>query len=487
MRRRVLVIDDEAPARELVAGWLRESCDVLTAADPEEGLRVLLQETPDVAIVDVVMPGGGGLRFVEEARRYLPGCAIVGMSGQARPEQFVSLFRKGMGDFLAKPFTAAELSRAITRAIRVRALRDALARAGTAPPAEDDAFASLVGESDAWTKAVRELRKAASTSSGLLLVGPTGTGKDLAARCVHGGSDRRDRPLVVVSCGALPESLLEVELFGHVAGAFTGAATARAGRFEEARGGTIVLAELGAMPLTAQARLLRVLDAGAVQRVGDSEERPTDARVIATCSRDPWDDVKDGRMRADIAHRLDHLRVDLPPLRERGDDLLLLARHLLDVQGEREQRRPKVLSPAAVRRLRDHEWPGNVRELSNVLERASIVSGASERIEPKHLALGRLGGARLDPADWPLPEEGLDLPALLTKIEDDLVAQAMERAGGHHARAAGLLRIGRASLERRLGRRAGGGQTKAAGGSEGDDEDEGGVEEEGGEGASGRA
>ena len=313
-------------------------------------------------------------------------------------------------------------------------------------------FAPLVGEHPAWEEALRGLHAASTVDAGLLIVGATGTGKDLAAACVHAASERRDGPLVTVSCGALPESLLETELFGHAAGAFTGATGARAGRFEEARGGTLVLSEVGTIPPQAQAGLLRALDNGAIQRIGEAEERIADVRIIATSARDPWELAGEGRLREDLAHRLHRLRVDLPPLAERGDDLLLLSSHLLVRHAQAEQRRPKVLSPAAVRRLRQHDWPGNVRELGNALERAGIVSGISETIEPRHLTLGRLGGVKLDPADWPLPEEGLNLPDLLAGVEHQLVAEAMTRSGGHHARAAALLRIGRSSLERKLPR-----------------------------------
>lgn len=449
MKRRILIVDDEPEMARLVASWLSDGAEVFTASDPVGGIDVLLREVPDVAITDVVMPSGGGRRFVTEARRYLPGCALIGMSGQARPSDFVDMFRLGLSDFLAKPFDRDDLKRAITRALRVRSLRDALARVNGSL-ATDDPFTALLGESAPWREALKTLRSAAGIDAGVLIVGAPGTGKDLAARCLHAASERREGPLVMVSCAALPESLLEAELFGHVAGAFTGATNERAGRFMEAHGGTLVLTDIGTIPLVAQARLLRALDAGAIQRLGDPQEREVDVRIVATTARDPWEDVAQGRMREDLAHRLNRLRVDLPPLAERGDDLLLLAAHLLAVQASREQRRILALAPDAIDRLRQHSWPGNVRELANALERAGIGTRDAGIIRASDLRLGRLGGVRLDPADWPLPEEGLDLRAVLATAEQDLVRQAMERASGHHARAAALLRIGRSTLERKL-------------------------------------
>lgn len=462
MTRRLLVVDDAPEITALVGQWLRGVADVVTASDPDEGLAVLLREVPDLALVDVVMPSGGGRRFMEEARRYLPGCAVIGMSGSATPQEFVELFRLGMCDFLTKPFTREEISRAMTRALRVRGMREAIARLdeSACPESNGDPLDALVGRSAPWLAAVKSLRAAATVDASVLLVGEPGTGKDLASRCLHAASARRDGPFVVVSCATLPQSLLEAELFGHAAGAFTGARGARPGRFAEAEGGTLVLADIGSVPVASQALLLRALESGFIQRVGENDERRVNVRIIATTATDPFADVRQGRMREDLLHRMNRLRIDLPPLRERGDDLLLLASRLLERQAAAEQRRPLPLTRAAIAALREHDWPGNVRELSNVLQRAAIRAReagmapgrAALAIDAAHLSLGRAGGVRLDPADWPLPEGGLDLPGILAAVEADLVSQALSRAGGHHAKAAALLRIGRSTLERKLGR-----------------------------------
>ena len=450
----MLVVDDDPAICRLVRGWLGADTQSWEAADATAGIDILLREAPDVAFVDVVMPGGGGREFMEEVRRYLPSCAIVGISGQANVGQFVELFRLGMADFLAKPLERHALLAAIPRALRVRAMRDQIARACSddGSPDAEAPFASLVGASPRWIAMMDLLRRVAPLETGVLLVGPAGCGKALAARSIHAASPRASRPFVVVSCGALAPSLTETELFGHAAGAFTGAGGARAGALESASGGTAVLAEIGALPLDAQAGLLRAVEERAVQRVGESVERSVDLRFMATSTEDPDSLVAQGRLRADFLHRLNRQRIDIPPLADREDDLLLLAAHLLGGIARRAQRRVPVLSPRAIKSLRAHAWPGNVRELGNVLEHACIASAWANVLDDHHLRIycGSDTLPRLDPGSWPFPEAGLSLPALLHDVEADFLKRALARAGGHHERAAALLRLPRSTFERRL-------------------------------------
>ena len=278
----------------------------------------------------------------------------------------------------------------------------------------------------------------------MLLLGETGTGKEVFAHLIHRNGPRRAKPFVAQSCGALPDSLLESELFGHARGAFTGAATARAGRFESAHGGTIFLDEVGTMPESAQVRLLRVLQERKVQRVGDSAERPVDVRVVAATNADLERDVAEGRFRADLFYRLDVIPVMVPPLRERLEDIGMLSAYLLERACTRLGRPPRDLSPGAVRRLMSHAWPGNVRELENALEAAVIRCGAREIIEPEDLPLREHASAGVV-----LPEGGLDLDAWLAAEETAWMKLALERADGSLAEAARLLTMSRTTFARK--------------------------------------
>jgi DNA-binding NtrC family response regulator len=434
--------------------------DVRSAGSVEEALVLLAEEPPDVMITDLVMPGEGGLALSTEALGRFPDLAVIVMSGQGSLAAFMDLFAAGVTDYLRKPFTRAELDAALTRVLASRRLRCENARLRRLT-AQRGGEGELLGDSGPM-RAVRERIAAVADADTLVLVtGESGTGKEVVARSLHRQGRRRSGPFIAVHCGALAPGLVESELFGHVRGAFTGARQARAGGFEQAAGGTLFLDEVGTMPETVQVGLLRVLQSHRVQRVGESADRPIDARVVAATNEDLPALVAQGRFRQDLFYRIDVLRIDLPPLRDRREDIPVLAAHALEREAQRLGRRAPTLSQAALRLLGAHDWPGNVRELENVLQRALILAGPRRVLEASDLGLDAPRGPAppghrgLDLVECSrLPPQGLDLAAHLEALERSLLEQALERAGGVHAEAARLLGLPRTTLRSLLARAA---------------------------------
>ncbi len=405
----VLVVDDEPALRRSLARVLEmRGMRVSLAEDGEKGLEFIRRTPPDVALVDVMMPGMSGLDLMAEVKKLGPLCEVILMTAFADVDSAVAAMKAGAYHFLTKPFHSNDaVAHAVLRAMQHRRLA-ARAHRLEEELASRERFGQFIGNSPRVLEVFRLIEGVAPTSSTVLVLGESGTGKELVARAIHAHSQRADKPFVAVNCGAIPRELVESELFGHVRGAFTGANTARAGLFESADGGTILLDEVGDLPLPAQVKLLRVLQEGEIKRVGADETRTVDVRVIAATNVDLVRRMQAGEVRRDLYYRLNVIAIDLPPLRDRGDDVLLLASHFLDRFARKLQRPAKRLAPDAMRALRDYEWPGNVRELEHAIEHAMVLT-AGEVITAANLPFVRASAAMREapaPADGARPAEG---------------------------------------------------------------------------------
>jgi two-component system response regulator AtoC len=441
-RAGVLVVDDESLIRWSLGERLeREGCEVLPAASIAEA-RARWPEGIDLVLLDSRLPDGDGLELLAELRREDPDLPVVLMTAYSSVKGAVAAMQGGAYHYLAKPFDLDELALVVQQALETtrlrRELRHLRARRG------DSSLESLVGASEAMRAVKETLQKiAASPASTVLLTGESGTGKDLAARALHHASERAARPFMVVTCSAVPESLLESEFFGHERGAFTDARQQRKGLFELADGGTVYLDEIGEMTPALQAKLLRFLEEKTFKRVGGARDLAVDVRVVAATNRPLETEVREGRFREDLYYRLNVLPVRMPPLRERSGDVPLLARHFLDGFNREFRKHVQGIEPRALARLEAHGWPGNVRELRNVLERAVLLSEEGMLSEADVPPLGRrqAGSGSLS-----LPPEGVDFAAL----ERRFVVDALDRAGGSPTRAAALLGMSRDQIRYRI-------------------------------------
>ncbi len=439
---RVLVVDDEAKHADLLARELRErGFAAETAVSGDEALRRAREGNFDAVVTDLRMRPPDGLEVLRRLRAERPGIAVVLMTAYADVKTAIEAMRQGAEDFLAKDpdVNPDEVALRLER-VRERRTneRERLALLGEKRALRQGAV-PIVGTSPAVRRAIELVEKVAPTPSTVLLHGETGTGKDLFARAVHFGSPRAAGAWVKVNCGALPENLLESELFGHERGAFTGAVARKLGRFEQANGGSLFLDEIGELPLALQVKLLQAIEEKAFVRVGGGETIRVDVRIVAATNRNLEDDVREGRFREDLFFRLNVFPIVLPPLRERREDVLVLAEHFLRRAGAPSDK----LSPDARAALAGYGFPGNVRELEHILERALIIAG-SDPVLPDHLSFR--AGSRPPVGRFELPEEGLSLE----ELEKDLILQALEAAHGNKSRAARLLGLTRRTLYSRM-------------------------------------
>ena len=447
---RILVVDDEPGLRHTISLILREDGhEVETAADGAAALATLAAADASLIVCDVRMPGIDGLAFLDKYRAAAGRALVVMMSAYGDDEAAVEAIRRGAYDYISKPFRADQLQLVIRKAIERESLRSEVARLseqlGTLRGAD-----GIVGHSAALREVVAIARKVARHPSTVLVTGESGTGKELIARLVHSASPRVSGPFVPVNCAAIPEALMESELFGHARGAFTGAAQDRRGLFEEADGGTIFLDEIGELPLPLQVKLLRVLQEGEIRRVGDNASRTVDVRVVAATSRDLEAEVAAARFRADLYYRVNVVRLRLPPLRERREDISDLAKHFAVAHAARLAMPAPAITPAAMRTLLEYGWPGNVRELENVIERALVLTDDA-RIDAPQLP-PELGAA--PPAATASPNgahngngaQDLSVKRRTETLERELIAQALERTAGNRTRAAQLLELSHRAL-----------------------------------------
>ncbi|HRG99079.1 MAG TPA: sigma-54 dependent transcriptional regulator [Polyangiaceae bacterium] len=448
MTPRILVVDDDPDlCAELERMLARRGHDVVARTSAEDALAVALGEEVDLVLTDLRM---GRLSGVELCRRVVeqkPDVPVVVLTAFGSVEAAVATTRAGAFDFLTKPFTPAQLDLAIARALEHRRLRLEVRRLGR-EVRERRPDAAILGESQAMTDVLDFVDRVAETDATVLVTGESGTGKELVARAVHARSRRAAGPLVAINCAAMPEALLESELFGHVKGAFTDAKSAKRGLFLEAQGGTLFLDEIGEMPLGMQAKLLRALEDRKVRPLGAAAEVPFDARLVAATNRDLETLVAEKAFREDLYYRVHVVHVDLPPLRARGDDVLALASHFLARFAQRHQKAIGGIAPGAARRLLAYPWPGNVRELQNCVERAVALARGDTLTEddlpPRirdHEAADVLVAAH-DPSELVTLEE----------VERRYIRRVMEAVGGSKSEAARVLGLDRSTLYRKLDR-----------------------------------
>lgn len=423
VRPRIAIVDDDPGQRQLLANALeRAGYDTVRCEDGPQGLEAAAEAS--LMLLDVRMPGMSGLEVLEKVKKDRPQLPVILLTAYIDVRDAVNAMKQGALDYLEKPVDLDEL---------IAAVDDALGATGRAISADGVPALpeGIVAESEAMRIVFQQAARVASSDATVLLLGESGTGKEVVAEYIHRHSSRGERPFVRVNCGALPETLIESELFGHEKGAFTGADAQRKGRFEEAHEGSIFLDEIGELPLALQPTLLHVLESGAMRRVGGSQELTVDVRVIAATNRSLEEDVRDGRFREDLYYRLNVFALEVPPLRERRDDILPLAEHFV----KDEKRR---LAPATERVLMAYDWPGNVRELRNAMDRAGIMTDGN-LVLPKDLP-PQLQDAK------PSEKSGSVLVGDMREIQRRAILEALEKTGGNKTRAADLLGISRRNL-----------------------------------------
>jgi len=445
---RILVIDDEPGLRHTISLILREDGhEVEAAPDGAIALASLAVADASIIVCDVRMPGMDGLTFLDRYRAAAGGALVVMMSAYGDDDAAIEAIRRGAYDYISKPFRADQLQLVIRKAIERENLRSEVARLSDELVALRGAD-GIVGHSPALREVVAIARKVGKHPSTVLVTGESGTGKELVARLVHASSPRATAAFVAVNCAAIPEPLLESELFGNARGAFTGAAQERRGLFEEASGGTLFLDEIGELPLPLQVKLLRVLQEGEIRRVGDNASRAVDVRVVAATSRDLEAEVAAARFRADLYYRVNVVRLHLPALRDRREDIAELARHFAASHAARLKMPAPVITPGAMRVLLEYSWPGNVRELENVIERALVLTDDARidagQLPPDIVRTNAPPVPNAGPAA--APEHDLSVKRRTESLERQLIAQALERTGGNRTRAAQLLDLSHRAL-----------------------------------------
>lgn len=420
----------------------KEGYEVRAVDNGEEGLKELLAGTWDIVLCDVRMPRMGGMELLDELEERDVKTTVIVMSAFGNREVAVEAIKRGAYDYIDKPFKKDEVLLTILKAeerLNLKRENEVLKRA-TDP---QDHFQNLIGQSEPMKSVYATVRKVADFKSTVLISGESGTGKELVARAVHDLSPRKDKPWVPVNCGAIPENLIESELFGYVKGAFTDANSDKKGLFQEADGGTLFLDEIGELPLALQVKLLRVLQEGEIRRVGENVSQSVDVRVIAASLRELQDEVKAGRFREDLFYRLNVIQVRMPSLRERREDISALIEHFITIQNARLGTRVEGVTPAALQIMMDYTWPGNVRELQNCIERGVVLSSSDhidvdllpERIRESNDELKQL-----------FSSDELSIKKMNVAMERILIRRALEKTGGNRTNASKLLEISHRAL-----------------------------------------
>jgi DNA-binding NtrC family response regulator len=390
MNERVLIVEDEVTLCEsLKRVLMRDGYQVDAVDSAEAALTHMVDTSYDLIVTDIILPGIDGIELLRRIKEKFSEQIVIVITAYASIETAVSALRAGAYDYVIKPIIHEELKRIVKNSFRERTLRaeNVILRKQIE---ERYDFEKIVGQSGNITSLINEVKKIADSRSNVLLLGETGTGKELFSRAVHFNSSRREMPFVPINCSAIPENLLESELFGYMKGAFTGAVTVKRGLFEEANGGTVFLDEIGDLKLSLQAKLLRVIDDHEIRPIGGVQSKKVDIRFITATNKDILKAVKDGVFREDLYYRINVVTLKLPPLRDRKEDIIILARHFLDKYSHEIGKNVKFIDDAALRHLMDYYWPGNVRELQNIIERAVLIAD-SNTIFPEHLPEGIKG------------------------------------------------------------------------------------------------
>ena len=458
-QRQVLIIDDHDSMREgLELLMRRRGHRTVSATDGEEGLRILEERGADLVITDLKMAGMDGIKVLEGVKNAAPATDVLVITGHGTIKTAVKAMKLGARDFISKPFSSEEFGIKVDRILRERQERLRLRQENLALRVEntylrseagdgDTPYGEMVGESEGIRRVQRFVERVARSDSTVMVYGESGTGKELVARAIHAGSTRHAGPFVRVNCGALPEGLLDSELFGHERGAFTGAAKRRRGRFELADGGTLFLDEIATVNAATQVRLLRVLQERELERVGGEETIAVDVRIVAATNTPAADLLNADGFREDLYYRLHVVPVTVPPLRERRSDIPLLVEHFVNKLRRRTRSRVRAVTPGALERLTEYNWPGNVRQLENVIERALVLAEGSVLEESDLPLLLNLDGPdsgssrAMDDA-----AEGIDLDRAVDDMEEGMIRQALSRTAGNRTAAAKHLGITKSKL-----------------------------------------
>ena len=445
---RILVVDDERSMREFLEIFFRrEGYDVTTADNVESALVAVDADDFDLIITDLQMPERSGLDLLYEVREVSPETPVIMITAFATTENAIAAMKQGAYDYITKPFKVDEIRVVVEKALEKKTLTRENRRLKTELRSQARSR-SLVGTGPAMQRIYDLVAQVAATKSNVLISGESGTGKELVARAIHEQSDRAERPFVAVNCAAIPENLLESELFGHVKGAFTGAVQNKAGLFETADQGTLFLDEVGELSPTLQVKLLRVIQDKCIRRVGGTGDRRVDVRLLAATNRELEQEVSEGRFREDLYYRLNVIQIGLPPLRERPEDVPLLVHHFLEKYSAELGKRIRGIADEALECLLGYAFPGNVRELENVIERAVALS-RSDVIEREALSPAVLKPPALS-TESRIPADGADLERMLASYERGLLMEALQRTGGVKKRAAQLLGVSFRSFRYRL-------------------------------------
>jgi len=448
---KVLIVEDEPGLRQMLEILFRREGYAVVAAPGYRAALEAIRQHPQpfpVVLSDLAMPDGSGLDVLTAAKARNAATEVILITAHSTVENAIGAMRHGAYDFVAKPFEAAELAALVGKAFekQAMALENQRLRAQVLGLHDTE----VLGRSSAMRAVLDLVNRIANMRTTVLITGESGSGKERVARAIHDASERRSKPFLVVNCGALPEALMESELFGHEKGAFTGAQTKHLGLFREASGGTVLLDEVGELPANLQVKLLRVLQERSVRAVGATQETPIDVRVLAATNRDVEADVSSGKFRQDLYYRLNVIRVELPPLRERREDIPMLAERFMRRFADEMGKEVSGFTPDAIRALQAYSFPGNVRELENMLERAVALAGS--RVIglgdfPQELSgtAGAPGGTLLE-----LPEQGCNLDEVVNEVERRLITASLERTGGVRTAAAKLLGISFRSMRYRL-------------------------------------
>ena len=449
MDAQVLVVDDEQDIRFSLRGILEdEGCEVLEAESGEAALELLETLTPDLVLLDIWLTGMDGLEVLECIRERSRDLPVIMISGHGNIETAVSAVKKGATDFIEKPLSLEKVLLCASKAVQLSAARQEIEALRTRIKA--DLVADLTGRSSAIEALRAQVEQVAPADAWVLISGENGTGKEIVARSIHAKSRRADRPLVAVNCAAIPEELIESELFGHVKGAFTGAEDSRPGKFELAHKGTLFLDEIGDMSLKTQAKILRILQGQKFERVGGRKTITVDVRVIAASNKDLQEEMRQGRFREDLYYRLKVFPLHVPPLRERAEDISLLIADFVAELGRKNPNLPVSFSPAAVEALKRHAWPGNVRELKNFVERMMIV-GRGREITPADLPPDLAGRGGAAAAGAPAAPAGpVDFKDERGRWEAAFLAAKLKEFGGNISKLAEAIGLERSYLSRKL-------------------------------------
>lgn len=447
-KERILVVDDESLVRwSLREGLEKAGYQVSVAESGEEALRILGEESQDLALLDNRLPGTQGIDVLKQMKDLDPDVVVIMITAHADVKTAVEAIKLGAQDYFTKPFEIEEIVVAVEKALETTKLKREVTHL-LKEQEERWGFGNVIARSPAMIQVMETAKKvAASETTTVLLEGETGTGKDLIARAIHFASSRAREPFVPISCSALPENLMESELFGYEKGAFTDAKMGKKGLFETGNGGTIYLDEIGDLKLSLQVKLLRVIEEKTFRRVGGTKDIKVDVRIIAATNSDLEKLVKEGAFREDLYFRLKVVPIFIPPLRERREEILPLANFFIEAFCREYRRKPKAISREAEKAMSDYDWPGNVRELRNVIERAVILEPGDELL-PTHLPFD-MQRPKMEEAEriqgLSIPEEGISLE----KVEEDLIRSALSMAKGNESEAARLLDLSRDTLRYR--------------------------------------